>query len=166
MMSIRDLLQSHQVWFETLLHCPAPSATRRARSIRVPGRTLAKAVLIIGPGEAVLAVLPATHRIDLARLANVLGQEEVRIATEDEVAGVFNDCERGALPPFGRSYGLKTIVDVSLAANDDFVFVANLRHEGFRVHYRDYEQIEAPTRAGFALVPTPRPPKQSRRQAG
>jgi Ala-tRNA(Pro) deacylase len=166
MMSIRDVLQSHHVWFETLLHCPAPSATRRARSIPVPGRSLAKAVLIKVREEAVLAVLPATYRIDLARLAEVLGHDEVRIATEDEAAVIFHDCERGALPPFGRLYGLRTIVDVSLAGSDDFVFVANLRHEGFRIHYRDYEQIESPTRAGFALSPAPRRPRASRRRAG
>src|SRR3954452_2619220 len=101
-MSIRDFLESRHVWFETLLHCPAPSATRRAQSVHVSGRCVAKGVLVRTTTGNVLVVLPATHRVDLARLARGLGETEVRLATEDEVGRVFADCERGALPPFGR----------------------------------------------------------------
>jgi Ala-tRNA(Pro) deacylase len=150
-MSIRDFLQSRHVWFETLLHCPAPSATKRAQSVHVSGRQVAKGVLIKAAGGDVLAVLPATQRIDLNRLARVLGEPEVRIATEDEVERVFADCERGALPPFGRLYGLKTVVDVSLTGSVEFVFLANMRHEGMRMRYRDYEAVESPIRARIAL---------------
>jgi Ala-tRNA(Pro) deacylase len=162
-MSIRDFLQSRHVWFETVLHCPAPTASQRARSIRVPGRRVAKGVLVKAPGGDVLVVLPATHRIDLARLAAVLGEKELRIATEDEVERVFADCELGALPPFGRLYGLKTVVDVSLDGSSDFIFLANVRHEGMRMHYRDYEALEAPIRAPVATLATPRPPLSDRR---
>jgi Ala-tRNA(Pro) deacylase len=165
-MSIRDDLQGCHVWFETLLHRPAPSATMRARNVHVSGRCVAKAVLVEAEGEGVLAVLPATHRIDLARLAQALGVALVRIATEDEVAAVFHDCERGALPPFGRRYGLKTVVDVSLSGGCEFVFVANARHEGMRMRYRDYERIEAPTRARFASAAAPRRRRSSHRRAG
>src|SRR5438309_7736409 len=98
-MCISDFLRSQRVPFETLLHEPAPSATRLARSVHVPGRHVAKAVLVKTVEEFVLAVLPSTHRIELERLASVLGTSALRLATEDEVEGVFNDCERGALPP-------------------------------------------------------------------
>jgi Ala-tRNA(Pro) deacylase len=155
-MYIRDFLESRHVWFETLLHCPASSATRRAQSIHLSGRQVAKGVLVKASGGDVLAVLPATHWIDLERLARVLGEQTVRIATEEEVERVFADCERGALPPFGRLYGLKTVVDVSLTGSGEFVFVTNTRHEGMRMRYRDYEAIEAPTRARIALTATTR----------
>src|SRR4051812_3783278 len=111
MMSIRDYLQGRHIWFETLLHCPAPSASKRAQSIHISGRLMAKSVLVRGARGDVLAVLPATHRVDLVRLACVLGEEEMRIATEGEVERIFRDCELGALPPFGHLYGLKTVVD-------------------------------------------------------
>src|SRR5688572_3216367 len=98
-MSVRDYLIGQRVWFETLLHRPAPSASRMAGSIHVSGRQVAKAVLICAEGANVLAVLPATHRIDLARLSLVVGRGPVRLAGEDEVIRTFGDCERGALPP-------------------------------------------------------------------
>jgi Ala-tRNA(Pro) deacylase len=154
-MSIRDFLKSQQVWFETVLHCPASSASKRAQRVHVSGRRVAKGVLVKAAGGDVLVVLPATQRVDLNRLAGYLGEAEVRLATEDEVERVFSDCERGALPPFGRLYGLRTVVDVSLGASGEFIFQANLRHEGMRMRYRDYEAIEAPARAHVALPGLP-----------
>ncbi len=72
MMCIRDYLQSRHVWFETLLHAPAPSATKLAQSVHVSGRQVAKGSWSRRGEAYVLAVLPATHRIDLDRLARVL----------------------------------------------------------------------------------------------
>jgi Ala-tRNA(Pro) deacylase len=164
-MSIGDYLQSRQIWFEIMLHRPAPSAMKRAQSVHVPGRKVAKGVLVKSPRGDVLVVLPATHRIDMERLAGILGERQVRLATEDEVESIFLDCERGALPPFGRLYGLRTVVDESLAREGEIVFVANRRHEGLRMRYRDYEHIEAPTRSRFAVPITPRRSRSSHRQA-
>lgn len=149
-MCIQNYLRERKVRFEELLHRPEPSASRRAHSVHVPGRQVAKTVLV-GAGERyVLAVLPSTHRIDQQRLAEVLGVPRVRLASEEEVARVFVDCERGALPPFGRLYGLTTVVDSSLAGWAEIVVEANLRHEDLRLRYRDYEEVEAPLRAKFA----------------
>ena len=165
-MRIRDYLQSRQIRFQTLLHCPMPSATRFAQSVHVPGRNVAKAVLVNAGEKYVLSVLPATHRIDTDRLARVLSVDQVRIASEDEVGRVFADCERGALPPFGRLYGLTTIVDADLAGMAEIVFLANTRHEGVRMSYRDYEAVEDPIRARFALAVDPRAQPDGGRRAG
>ena len=165
-MCILDYLQSRHIRFESILHPPAPTASKLARSIHVPGRFVAKGVLVKTDSSFVLAVLPATARIDLARLSQVLGTREIRIATESEVEMVFRDCERGALPPFGRLYGLTTLVDASLSGCSEIVFVGNSRHEGVRMRYRDYEALEAPIRTRFALAATPRRRRVSHRRAG
>ena len=151
-MCIRDFLQSHSVRFEFLLHRPAHSATHLAGSVHVPGRQVAKAVLIRAGSAFALAVLPATHRVETVRLAEILGVGELRIATEAEAERIFADCEPGALPPFGRLYGLTTIVDATVAGSAEIVFVANTRHEGIRMRYKDYESIESPMRARFATM--------------
>jgi Ala-tRNA(Pro) deacylase len=152
-MYVRDYLRSRQVWHETLLHRPAPTASRHAESLHVSGQQVAKGVLVRSDGGYVLAVLPATRRIDLERLLQVIGGTSVRLATEEEVGRVFDDCERGALPPFGRLYGLRTIVEESLAEWPEFVCLGNLRHEGLRLRFPDYEALEAPTHARFATAP-------------
>jgi Ala-tRNA(Pro) deacylase len=163
-MCIREFLQSRSVRFELLLHRPAHSAAHLAGSLHVPGRRVAKAVLVKAGDAFALAVLPATHRIDTVRLAEVMGVDVLRIATESEVETVFADCEPGALPPFGRLYGLTTIVDSSLAGGAEVAFMGNTRHEGVRMRFKDYEAVESPIRARFASPIAIR--KLRRRKAG
>jgi Ala-tRNA(Pro) deacylase len=165
-MSIRDYLRNCRVPFETLLHGPMPSATRVAHSLHVPGRQVAKSVLLRAGEGYVLAVLPATHRVDLGRIGEVLAARDIRLATEDELERVFVDCERGAVPPFGKLYGVPTVVDTTLAGCAEIVVEGNARHEGVRMRYRDYEAVERPTRARFASAITPRLRRESHRRAG
>jgi Ala-tRNA(Pro) deacylase len=167
-MSIREYLRSQSVPFTMLLHPPAPSAARRAQSVHVPGARVAKGVLVRAGTGYVLAVVPATHRVDLDRLAPAIDRSpgELRIATEDEVESVFADCERGALPPFGHLYGLLTVVDSSLAAVAEIVVEGNTRHEGLRLRYRDYEAAAGPIHARFATPIARRRRGPAERRAG
>ena len=114
---------------------------------------MAKTVLVGAGDDFVLTVLPATSRIDLNRLADALGRGpgSVRLATVEEIARFFPNCEPGAIPPFGRLYGVATVLDASLADQAEIVFGANTRHEGIRMRFADYEAVEAPMRASFAI---------------
>jgi Ala-tRNA(Pro) deacylase len=164
-MSVQTYLKSRQIPFEVLLHAPAPSATRLAQSVHVPGERVAKTVLVKVGEKYALAVLPSTHRIDMPRLMQALGATDLRIASEHDLDEVFIDCELGALPPFGRLYGITTIVDASLAGGAEIVFEGNTRHEGVRMRYRDYEAVEAPVRGRFASPIAPKR-KKSQLRAG
>ena len=148
-----EFLRSRRVWFEEVLHQPASSSTKRAHNMHVPGRRVAKTVLVKAGDRFMLAVLPCTSRIDLNRLAAVLdcSGSEVRLATTDEVMGIFTDCEPGVVPPFGKLYDLDTILDVSLLEVDELVFNGNMRHEGLRMRTRDYVAIEDPLVGSFAV---------------
>ncbi len=75
---------------------------------------------------------------------------EVRLATTDELLGIFTDCEPGVVPPFGKLYDLGTILDVSLLEVGELVFGGNLRHEGLRMRASDYVAIEEPLIGSFA----------------
>jgi Ala-tRNA(Pro) deacylase len=151
-MYVKDFLLSQEVWFETLLHRPAASATKLASSVHVPGRGVAKTVLVKSGERLVLTVLPATARIDFGRLAHGLGisSAPLRLASPDEILLTIGDCEPGVIPPFGSLYGLETVMDESLAENAMIVFEANTRHEGMRMRFSDYEALEQPVRADFA----------------
>ncbi len=157
-MTILEHLRGHGVSFELLLHSPASTSARRAGCMRVPGGIVAKAVLIQTRARSLVAVLAATHSIDLDRLSTVLGLDrgEVRLATEDEAAAVFHDCEAGVVPAFGGLYGLMTIVDEDLATRPRVVFGTNSRHEAVWMRFPDYATLEAPLAARFARAPEPR----------
>jgi Ala-tRNA(Pro) deacylase len=168
-MYVLDFLRSHDVWFEALLHHPASSSAKRAHSVHVPGRRVAKSVLVKAGDSFVLAVLPSTSRIDLCQLSQAVGApaSEVRLATPDELLATFPDCEPGVVPPFGRLYGLTTLLDAGLAEAADIVVGANTRHEGLWMHFRDFQTLAEPVPASFGRpiarteekpVPTPRRP--------
>jgi Ala-tRNA(Pro) deacylase len=148
-MRLDEFLTGRGVAYERLHHRPAYSANRVAQALHVPGREVAKAVLLrTGRGYA-LAVLPATRRVDLRRLGEDLWGEEVEVASEAEVGRVFPDCEAGAMPPFGSLYHLPTVVDESLAEDEQIVFEAQTHAEAIRMAYRDYEALEHPIRGHF-----------------
>ena len=150
-MYVLDYLRSRGIWFEALLHRPASSSAKRAGSLHVPGRAVGKTVLVKAGDSYVLAVLPTTTLIDLDRLSEVLGApvSDVRLATRNELFAIFTDCEPGVVPPFGRLYGLTTLVDSGLVESAEIVLGANTRHEGLRMHFRDFQAIAEPVRASF-----------------
>jgi Ala-tRNA(Pro) deacylase len=151
-MYIHDFLRSRGVWFETLLYQPASCSAKRARNARIAGRRVAKAVLVCAGESFVLAVLPASATIDLDRLSQALGPRDaaIRLATAEELLATFPDCEPGVVPPFGRLYGLTTIVDSDLSEIGDIVVSANTRHEGLWMHFGDFAAVEAPSQASFS----------------
>lgn len=150
-MRVAQFLNEQHVAFETVVHPPAFTAQKRAKFLRVPGKQVAKVVLLAGPEDFFLAVLPATRRVDTAALAASLGGP-VRLATTTELAAVFRDCEWGVVAPFGTLYGLPTVVDESLDPDATLVFEGPTHAEAIRMRCRDFERLEHPARLRFAKL--------------
>ena len=150
-MRVPQYLADQHVCFETLAHPPAFTAQKRARFLRIPGRHVIKSVVLMSGRGPVLAVLPATRQVDLAKVAVALGVT-VRLATEEELVDVFRDCERGALTPFGSLYGLTTLLDDSVPSDDLIVFEAQRHGVAIRMRCRDYEMLEHPRRVPLAAM--------------
>ena len=74
----------------------------------------------------------------------------VRLATEEEIVGLYPGCEPGAMPPFGPLYGQRVFVDSSLVAEPDFVFNAGTHTDAIRMRYSDFADLTKPHVGGFA----------------
>jgi Ala-tRNA(Pro) deacylase len=148
-MRVPDFLLAQRVPFETLLHPPAFTAQKRARFLHLPGREVAKVVLLHGPDGYVLAVLRATDHVDTERVARAL-DGPVRLADDDEIAGVFRDCEWGVVPPFGTLYGLPVLLDDGITPDTLVVFETTSHAEAVRLRCRDFERLERPLRLRLA----------------
>lgn len=149
-MNVKQFLSERGVWFESVPHRATYDAQRMAQAVAVSGDEVAKTVVINVDDRQVLAVLPATHQIDLAFVARAVGGKKVTLAQEDELTRLFGDCELGAVPPFGSQYGLRTIVDERLARDEEIVFEGNTHEEAIRMRYRDFASIEHPLLATFS----------------
>ena len=149
-MRLDEYLSDRRIPFERLQHRPAYTAQRLAQTLHVPGREVAKTVLLRTNEGYILIVLPATRRVDLAQVRNCLGNPSAELASEDEMSRLFPDCETGALPPFGSMYQMPTLVDESLTRDDQIVFEAQDHEEAIRMAYKDYEELEHPRLGHFA----------------
>jgi Ala-tRNA(Pro) deacylase len=161
-MTVFAYLAERKIPHEIVLHRPVSGGARLAACLHVPGRMVAKSVLVVADGVPVVAVLPATHRIDLSRLAGVLGAGAVRLATAPEVAALFHDCERGATPPFGGLYGVSTVLDTAIGGSSAVYCEGNARHLGLRLRYRDLEAVVGGRRGRFSTT-APRARTRQRR---
>ncbi|MBW3542656.1 MAG: YbaK/EbsC family protein [Planctomycetes bacterium] len=149
-MRIEEFLREQKVPFDVLHHRTTYTAQDTAHSLHVPGDNLAKTVVLNVDGEHVLAVLPATHAIDFDSLRQALSARSVELAPEDELSTLFDDCELGAVPPFGSQYGLPTLVDKPLCEDEHIVFDGNTHGEAIYMRYHDFEKIEHPRVAAFS----------------
>jgi len=144
-------LREQGVPFSTHHHPrPAYSAQDVAACEHMPGRLVAKVVVVFADGKMTMLVLPASHRIDLGRAAVALGAHSVYLAGERELALSFPDCEIGAMPPFGNLYGIPTYVDRLLAEDETILFQAGTHTDTISMPYADYARLARPRVVEFA----------------
>ena len=121
-----------------------------AQKAHISGKDLAKPVMVKLDGKMAMAVLPATYKVDLDLLRNATQASNVELATEAEFEKVFPDCEVGAMPPFGRLYGMQTFVAQTLSEDEEIAFSAGNHSELIRLSYGDYQKLEEPTIIAFS----------------
>lgn len=103
-----------RVDYEILRHRHSDTSLAAAREAQVDPSMLAKAVVLsdgIGP---LLAVIPASERLDLDRLREILRRPTLDFLPEDQLEQLFYDCDKGAIPPLGPDYRVPTVVDKRL----------------------------------------------------
>ncbi len=147
---IRDFLDSQHIDYECVPHTQAYAAQEVAETLHVPGRRFAKPIVLDADGRLVMAVVPATHRLDLRELKEKLGAKELALAPEGELVKFCPDCELGAFPPFGRLYGMDVWVDKTLSESEEITFNAGSHTEAIRMKSADFLRLAAPHLARFA----------------
>jgi Ala-tRNA(Pro) deacylase len=148
--SLQTFLDSHQVKYVTIPHSPAFTAQEIAASAHIPGKQLAKTVIVKLDGKLAMAVLPASDRVDVERLKAAAGARTVALANEQDFQDRFPECETGAMPPFGNLYGLDVWVAARLAEDEEIAFNAGDHTELMRMAYRDFDRLVQPTVGSFS----------------
>lgn len=141
---LKEHLDERGIKYVLISHSRAFTAQEIAASAHVPGREMAKTVVIKINGEMALAVLPASSRVDLDLLKYVTNSRTVELADEKEFKDAFPGCELGAMPPFGGLYGMRTFVADSLAEQKAIAFNAGSHTELMRMEFEDFERVVRP----------------------
>jgi Ala-tRNA(Pro) deacylase len=141
---LHELLDHHGITYERHTHERVVSAQRLAAAEHVSGWEVAKPVLLWISGELAMAVVPAAAEVDLDKCTELLGHNEVRLATEDEFVATFADSEPGAEPPFGNLYGVPVFVDQSLRTQQRIVCRDGTHTSSITIAVADYERVVDP----------------------
>jgi len=154
MMSCKERLEAYlreqQVPFTRQQHRVAYTAQDVAASEHIPGKQMAKVVMVFADGMLTMLVLPATHRVDFVRAGAAIGAKSIYLVGERELAMALPDCDVGAMPPFGNLYNLPVYVDRMLMEDEAIVFQAGTHTDTIAMKYADFARLIKPVVAEFA----------------
>ncbi len=151
---LREFLDQNGVHYEVGSHRLAFTAQEVAAAQHVPGKELAKVVMLRSGTAFIMAVLPAPYRVDIERAKTALGKSDLSLATEQEFKNLFPQCEPGAEPPFGNLYNLPVYVDQTLTRDEEIVFNAGSHTQTIKMKYADFARLVQPKVAAFAALRT------------
>jgi len=140
--TLREYLNRWGVDYQVVPHAYTGSSQETAEAAHVPGDKLAKCVMTEDYRGYLMVVVPASHEVEFSLLDENLDRR-LELATEEELADIFVDCELGAIPPLGEAYGVDVAVDESLAECDDVYFEAGDHAELLHLRGEDFRDLMA-----------------------
>jgi Ala-tRNA(Pro) deacylase len=147
---LHAFLEENEIEYLKIEHSPAYTAQEIAANVHIPGKELAKTVMVHIDGVITMVVLPANQRINFEKLKSAAGASSVRLADEKEFGHLFPDCTLGAMPPFGNLYGIDVLVESSLAGDETITFNACTHTELIQLAYEDFAKLVKPRVLAFS----------------
>src|SRR5712692_9864003 len=148
---LTQILNHYGVPYEEHHHPPVFSAQELAEAEHTSGWRVAKTVFLADRERPVGVVLPASARLDLARVQSVLGIPDLRLASEPEISAWFRGCQAGAVPPLQLRGDERILMDRSLAHLGRILFPAGTPEDAIAVRFRDWYRAVRPGVGRFAL---------------
>lgn len=145
---LKEFLDDNGIKYVSIRHSPAYTAQEVAASGHIPGREMAKTVIVRLDGRLAMVAVPASEQVSLERLKETAGAKEAEIAEEAEFKDRFPGCELGAMPPFGNLFDMDVFVSETLAGDEQIAFSAGSHSELLRLAYQDFERLVEPTLIG------------------
>jgi Ala-tRNA(Pro) deacylase len=140
---LTDLLDKDGVQYERLPHAHTERAADEAKALGVAPDEVGKTLVLSTPAGYVRVVLPASERLDLRKVGDVLGlgKKEVHLSTEDALARDYPEFDLGAVPPLGGGRKDGVLIDSRLAERDSVVVEAGSHDESLRIPSADLVRL-------------------------
>lgn len=138
-------LHEHAVAHEIVEHEERFTAAAEARAADVEPQDAAKAVLLRGEQGYLLAVIPASHRLDLHKVRSVGRDPKLELASESELAVAFPRMQLGALPPIGPDPGIREVLDPRLLEHERILCGAGDHRHSVLLDPQELVRVREPT---------------------
>ena len=146
----RKILSRSQVPYTEHEHLPAYSANQLAHAEHISGHRVAKPVFLAAGKRPVMVVMPASARVDVSRVKRVLGTDDLRIASEEEIQGWFKGCRPGCVPPVHLRADEIILMDRALAHMGTILFAAGSPEHAVSMPFRSWYRMVRPGVGRFA----------------
>ncbi len=147
---LKEYLDENNIRYVSIDHTPAYTGQELAESVHISGKEIAKTVILKAGGSYMMAVLPASRKINFDYLEEQIAAKGLRLAQEDEIKDLFPDCEVGAMPPFGNFYDIPVYAASALSEDEEIVFNAGTHTDAIRMSYNDYIRLVDPNIVNFS----------------
>lgn len=165
--NVLNYLDRLGVAYERIEHRTVFTAYDLAQTLRRDLKEIAKTLLVkVDQGYAIV-VLPASAKLDFAKLKKLLKAKKVSIAGEGDMQKKFK-VKPGAMTPFGALHKVPVVVDRALMKTGSALFSAGSFTESLRLKVKDFIKGEQATvgpigvSAGLKLQPAAKPKKKHR----
>ena len=148
---VRAYLDKNHIPYQTITHPTTFSAQYTAHSVHMPGKEIAKPIIIKINGKPLMVVVTANQKVNLTFLKRIFSTVDVELAKETEFANMFPDCEPGAIPPFGTLYGMDELISEDLTEDEEICFNAGNHTELIRMKYSDFAKLIHPKIVNFNI---------------
>jgi Ala-tRNA(Pro) deacylase len=135
---LTSALEARGVHYELLPHAHTETALAEAHALGVDPRDVAKTLVVSTSEGYVRAIVPATERLDLRKLRELLGasKKDVQLASERDLARDYVEFDLGAVPPIGGKHDA-VVIDRRLLERDELVLEAGNHDESIRMGRED-----------------------------
>ncbi len=147
---LKVFLDDHRVRYVVIAHSSVFTAREVAASVHVAGKDVVKCVMVKADDRPWMVAMTSNQRLNLDKLKSELGAKDVRLEHENEFKGIFEDCEVGAMPPFGNLYGIPVLADAALFEDEEIVFNAGNHRTVVRMSFADYHRLVSPRKGQVA----------------
>jgi Ala-tRNA(Pro) deacylase len=146
--TVEDFLSSQGVAYELVPHPHSGSSHESAEAAHVSEDHIAKAVIVRDADGYAMVVIPASQWLEVEHLRKELNRD-FHLATEEQLAALFSDCEAGAVPPLGPAYGVETFLDQALTSLANVYFEAGDHQHLVHTSGDDFRSLLSGVRHGY-----------------
>ncbi len=139
---ITEFLEGKGIAHEVVEHQRTMSAVEEAEATHRRPEGVAKTVVLREGERYFLAVIPASERLDLRKVRELLGASKgLRLATEAEMAEDFPELEVGAVPPIGPTLPAAEVIDRRLLDEDRILCAGGDHRHSIVIDPRDVSRV-------------------------
>ncbi|HPD46270.1 MAG TPA: YbaK/EbsC family protein [Anaerohalosphaeraceae bacterium] len=114
------------------------------------GVDIARTTVVRADEKRYMCVAPLDYTIDMNMLRQALGAVRIERVDENEMRRIFPSCQSGAEPPFGALYGLPTLMDASMEADQYIAFQGETYDRAIIMTMAEYKRLASPRIFSFA----------------